>query len=168
MTIDLAYLVAARRPVAATRESRLPTPRVAAADRRQPKKLFCRDPTSCRESSDSAFLANCMEFTTGTAIGERRGLVKWTTASLESQASAISSNWLRRWKFELCFGWDLVGCPNGRPIAGSCPPKARASCRVACQSLPSRQISFVQSLDCSGQVPRALGLPEAPRTAFPY
>ena len=30
------------------------------------KKLFCRDPTFRRGSSDSASLANCTEFTTGT------------------------------------------------------------------------------------------------------
>jgi hypothetical protein len=50
-----------------TMASAPPTPRAAGLDRRQSKKLFCRDPTSRRGSSDSASLANCMEFTTGTA-----------------------------------------------------------------------------------------------------
>ena len=41
----------------------LPTPRAAGIDPRQSQKSFCRDPTSCRGSSDLASLANCMEFT---------------------------------------------------------------------------------------------------------
>ena len=59
------------------------------------------------------------------------------------------------------------GYPNGRPIAGSYPAKARASRRVACRSQPSHRISIARLLDCSGQVPRAPGLPKDLRAAFP-
>src|SRR5216684_9316676 len=56
---------------------------------------------------------------------------------------------------------------SDRPIAGSCPPKDRASRRSACRSLPNPQTSTSPLPGCSDRAPSAPDCPQGLRLAFP-